>query len=78
MTSSDSFYPDKTSDIKTKIRKFEQKKKKDSRNKLALDIFRLKQRKVEKNLILDRFGLSEMTYGRLLKEGKAQYEKMKK
>lgn len=77
MTSSESFYSDKTSNIKTKIRKFEQKKLKERRAKLALDVFRLKQRKVKKDLILDRFGLTEISYDKLLKEGKEQYEKLK-
>lgn len=78
MTSSESFYLDKSSDTARKIKNYERKKKKERRAKIATDLYILRQRKVAKSLIIERFGISSRMYDTLLREGREHYEKHKK
>ena len=77
MKSPDSFYPDKHLSTSGRITQYERKKRLEARKKMAVDIFRLRQRGISVKQILKRYNLKPTAYATLLREGKEHYNNMK-
>lgn len=77
MKSSDSFYPDKHLTTKERIVAYERRKRLEARKKLAIDIFRLRQRGVPPRTIRKRYNIDSEVCRTLLREGEKHYNDIK-
>lgn len=75
--STSSFYPNKKDSIKKKVQRFEEAKRQKARKELALNVFRMNQRKIRKSQICEIFSLTEKSYKKLLHEGEVEYQRLR-